>query len=72
MALAAADRGLVTPVPAVAELAPLLATARALPPLDWAPLQALALGDARRRQALAQAAEAEDALLVLLLLEEVL
>ncbi len=56
--------GLTLPLPA------LLSTARALPPLDWAPLQALALGDARRRQALAAQAEEEDALLVLLLLEE--
>jgi hypothetical protein len=39
-------------------------------PLDWAPLQALALADATRRQALAQAGEEEEALLVLLLLVE--
>lgn len=49
----------------------LLATATRLPPLDWAPLQALALADQARRQALVQAGEEEE-MLVLLMLVEVL
>lgn len=48
-------------------LAPLLATATVLPPLDWAPLLALAGADQARRQA---QAEEEEALLVLLMLVE--
>lgn len=60
--------GVLPPAPT---LAPLLATARALPPLDWAPLLTLAHADQARRLALQQAGE-EEALLVLLLLVEVL
>lgn len=52
-------------------LVPLLATATVLPPLDWAPLHALAPADARRRQAQAFRQEEEE-LLVLLMLVEVL
>jgi hypothetical protein len=63
--------GLVTPAPRSGPLAPLLATARALPPLDWAPLLTLAALDRHRRQALQRAAEDEEALvLMLVLLEE--
>lgn len=58
-------------LPPAPTLAPLLATARALPPLDWAPLLALAQADATRRQALVQAAEEEEMLVLLMLLEEV-
>jgi len=68
-ALSAPDAGAPDGVAVAETRRALLSTARALPPLDWAPLQALALADARHRQAQA-ARQEEEALLVLLMLVE--
>jgi hypothetical protein len=63
--------GLVTPAPRSGPLAPLLATARAVDPgPDWAQVLTLAARDTQRRQAQAQAAEDEAALMVVLVLVE--
>jgi hypothetical protein len=61
--------GLVTPAPLSGALPALLATATVLPPLDWAPLLALAQADATRRQAQAARQEEEELLVLLMLVE---